>query len=115
MKQIKKKYKLRKNSQFRAVYKKGSSFSNRYLVLYKKRNGENINKLGISVSKKVGKAIIRNRVKRLIKESYRLNNSDLKQGYDLIFIARNPSKGKDYKTIEEAVKNLLKKAGLINQ
>ncbi len=85
-----KRYKLRKNCEFRSVYKRGRSFSNKYLVLYIKRNKENFSKLGISVSKKVGKSVVRSRVKRLISESYRLNNSNLKQGYDLVFIARKP-------------------------
>src|SRR3712207_8208848 len=73
-----KKYKIRKNSEFRIVYKRGKSFSNKLLVLYVKRNGTNFNRLGISVSKKVGKSVIRSRVKRLIRESYRLNSSNLK-------------------------------------
>lgn len=61
-----KKYKIRKNSEFRLVYRRGKSFSNKFLVLYVKRNGNNINRLGISVSKKVGKSVIRSRVKRQI-------------------------------------------------
>ncbi len=58
--------------------------------------------------------MIRSRVKRLIGESYRLNNESLKTGYDLVFIARNPSNDKNYKEIENALKNLLKKAGLFS-
>src|SRR3712207_8572250 len=79
-----KKYKIRKNSEFRIVYKRGRSFSNKLLVLYVKRNGTNFNRLGISVSKKVGKSVIRSRVKRLIRESYRLNSSNLKTGHDFV-------------------------------
>ncbi|MCB2290629.1 ribonuclease P protein component [Clostridium sp. CS001] len=109
-----KKYRIRKNTEFRTVYRRGKSFSNASLVLYIYRNGKNINRCGISVSKKVGKSVIRSRVKRLISESYRLNNEGLKNGYDLVFIARNPSNSKNYKEIESALKNLLKKAGLIN-
>jgi ribonuclease P protein component len=109
-----KKYRIRKNTEFRTVYRRGKSFSNLLLVLYIYRNGKNINRCGISVSKKVGKSVIRSRVKRLIGESYRLNNEVLKQGYDLVFIARNPSNDKNYKEIENALKNLIKKAGLIN-
>ncbi|MBC2582652.1 ribonuclease P protein component [Clostridium sp. DJ247] len=106
--------KLRKNIEFRAVYKRGKSFSNQLLVLYIYKNKKSTNRVGISVSKKVGKSVIRNRVKRLIKESYRLNNYNLKTGYDLIFIARVAANGKSYSEIEEALKNLFKKAGLYN-
>ena len=108
-----KKFRIRKNTEFRTVYRRGKSFSNLLLVLYIYRNGRDINRCGISVSKKVGKSVIRSRVKRLISESYRLNNEGLKTGYDLVFIARNPSNSKNYKEIESALKNLLKKAGLI--
>ena len=109
-----KKFRIRKNTEFRTVYRRGKSFSNLLLVLYIYRNGRDINRCGISVSKKVGKSVIRSRVKRLISESYRLNNEGLKNGYDLVFIARNPSNSKNYKEIESALKNLLKKAGLIS-
>ena len=109
-----KKYRIRKNTEFRTVYRRGKSFSNLLLVLYIYRNGKDINRCGISVSKKVGKSVTRSRVKRLIGESYRLNNEGLKAGYDLVFIARNPTKGKNYKEVESALKNLLKKAGLID-
>ena len=109
-----KKYRIRKNTEFRTVYRRGKSFSNPSLVLYIYKNGKDINRCGISVSKKVGKSVTRSRVKRLIGESYRLNNEGLKIGYDLVFIARNPSNSKNYKEIEIALKNLLKKAGLIN-
>ena len=109
-----KKYRIRKNTEFRTVYRRGKSFSNLSLVLYVYKNGRDINRFGISVSKKVGNSVVRGRVKRLISESYRLNNEGLKTSYDLVFIARNPSNSKNYKEIESALKNLLKKAGLIN-
>ena len=109
-----KKYRIRKNTEFRTVYRKGKSFSNILLVLYIYKNGKDINRCGISVSKKVGNSVIRGRVKRLISESYRLNNEGLKLGHDLVFIARNPSNTKNYKEIESALTKLIKKAGLIN-
>lgn len=112
-----KKHKLRKNFEFRAVYNRGKSFSNKYLVLYVFKNYKNAPdnyRVGVSVSKKVGKSVIRSRVKRLILESFRLNNEGLKNGCDLVFIARTVSNGKSYKEIEWAVKNLLNKAGLYN-
>lgn len=105
--------KIRKNYEYRAIYKRGRSFSNALLVLYLVKNNKGLNRLGISVSKKVGISVIRSRVKRLISESYRLNCIGLKGNYDLVFIARVNSSGKSYIQIEEALRNLLKKAGLI--
>lgn len=110
-----KKYKLRKNFEFRNVYRRGKSYSNQYLVLYVKKNNSEINRVGISVSKKVGKANIRNRVKRIIRESYRLNTDEINKGYDFVFIARNTTKGKDYKTIEKSLLNLFNKSGVLNK
>jgi ribonuclease P protein component len=109
-----KKYNIRKNSEFRAVYKRGKSFSNYLLVLYIYRNKSDFNRIGVSVSKKVGKSVTRNRIKRLIKECYRLNCDHISKGYDLVFIARNPAKGKSYKEIEKSMMNLFNKAGLYN-
>jgi len=107
-----KKYNIRKNSEFRAVYRKGKSFSNYLLVLYVNRNKSDFNRLGVSVSKKVGNSVTRNRIKRLIKECYRHNTEGINKGYDLIFIARNSAKGKSYKEIEKSLINLFNKAGL---
>lgn len=113
--------KIKKNNEFRTVYKRGKSFSNNLLVLYVFNNknnvdneGKSINRVGVSVSKKVGNSVVRSRVKRLIVESYRLNCSDLLKGNDLVFIARVGINGKPYKDVEKAVNNLFKKAGLRN-
>ncbi|MFL0197914.1 ribonuclease P protein component [Clostridium sp. WILCCON 0269] len=105
-------YRIKKNAEFRAVYKRGKSLSNNLLVLYVYINKKSINRLGVSVSKKVGKSVVRNRIKRLIKESFRLNSKNIKNGYDLVFIARKLSNGKSYIEISNSVKNLIKKAGL---
>ncbi|MHC1684954.1 MAG: ribonuclease P protein component [Clostridiaceae bacterium] len=117
--------KIRKNSEFRTVYKRGKSFSNQNLVLYVYKNINNtiikdenrvaLSRLGISVSKKVGKSVIRSRVKRLISESYRLNKGNIKKGFDYVIIARNPSKDRDYKEIETSLIKLFEKAGLYNK
>jgi ribonuclease P protein component len=105
--------KIRKNNEFRTVYRKGKSFSNQLLVLYTYKNRKELNRVGISVSKKVGKSVIRSKVKRLISESYRLNKDNLKTGYDLVFIARTGSSEKGFWDMEKALRNLLKKAGLL--
>lgn len=112
-------YKVRKNEEFRLVYRRGKSYANKLLVLYIFNNKKNLNekghiynKVGISVSKKVGNSVVRSRSKRLILESYRLNCQNLKEGYDYVFVARTAIKEKKYRDVEEAMINLFKKAGL---
>ena len=104
--------KVRKNQEFRVIYRKGKSLSNRYLVLYIYRNNKKLNRLGVSVSKKVGNSVVRSRIKRLISESYRLNKHALKNSYDFVFIARNSASGKSYVEIDKSIKNLFSRAGL---
>ena len=104
---------LQKDSDFRKVYKQGKSFANRYLVMYILNNKSDFNRVGISVSKKVGKAHIRNKARRRIKESYRLNiDTNIKKGYDIVFIARVAIKDVEYIDIEKAMKHLVRKANL---
>lgn len=104
---------LKKNNQFRYVYHRGKSIANRHLVLYVVRTGKTKNGLGISVSKKVGKSVVRSRVTRLIRESYRLNEEKIRPGYDLVFIARVAAKDCTYREIESSMRHLLKKQGLL--
>ena len=99
---------LKKNSDFQKVYKKGRSRANRYFVMYVVENNTNINRLGISVSKKVGNSVIRHRVKRLVKESYRLHEEMFNSGLDIVVIARNTSAMIDYHAAESAVLHLMK-------
>lgn len=110
-------HKIHKNYEFRVVYNKGKSFSNSLFVMYIYKNKKNplINRLGISVSKKVGKSVTRNRVRRLVYEVYRMNSYKLKSGYDIVFIARSRSKDKLYVEIEKNILNLLNKGMLINE
>ena len=87
---------LKKNRDFQQVYKKGTSFANRYLVMYVMDNGLEINRVGISVSKKVGNSVVRHRVKRLIKEAYRLQEERFHRGLDVVIIARVSAKDISY-------------------
>jgi ribonuclease P protein component len=97
---------LKKNKDFQTVYRKGNSNANKYLVMYLLENNLNKNRLGISVSKKVGNSIVRHRLARLIRESYRLNEDKFLCGYDIVVIARATAKGKNYWDIESALLHL---------
>ena len=97
---------LKKNKDFQLTYKKGKSYANRYLVMYVRKNGTSSNRLGLSVSKKVGNSVVRHRVTRLLRESYRLQEDYFRRGYDLIIIARSGAKDKSYHEIESAMIHL---------
>lgn len=97
---------LKKNSEFQTVYKKGKSLANKYLVMYILSNDSEKNRIGISVSRRVGNSVVRHRITRLIRESYRLNEESFKTGYDFVVIARATAKGKSYKDMESALLHL---------
>lgn len=97
---------LKGNTDFQKVYKTGKSYANKYLVMYIINNGLEKNRIGISVSKKVGNSVVRHRVTRLIRESYRLNSQQLKAGFDIVVIARNSANGKGYNEISSAFMHL---------
>ena len=88
------------------MYRRGKSYANKYLVMYVLENQLGKNRLGISVSKKVGNSVVRHRLTRLIRESYRLNEIVFKQGLDIVVIARVTAKGKGYKEINSALLHL---------
>ena len=100
---MKKSESLKKNSDFQKVYKKGKSYANKYLIGYVIKNNLGINRLGISVSKKVGNSVVRHRVTRLIRESYRLKEDHFQCGYDIVVIARVGAKGRSYSEVESAL------------
>lgn len=93
---------IKKNSDFQAVYRQGKSYANRYLVMYVFDRGEKetSTRIGISVSKKVGNSIVRHRVTRLIRESFRLNKDLISNHKDIVVVARQAAKGKKCQEIE---------------
>lgn len=99
---------LKKNVDFQKVYRRGRSYANKYLVMYITENRGEKNRLGISVSKKVGNSVVRHRITRLIRESYRLQEENFKSGYNIVIIARAASKDKPYRDIESALIHLAK-------
>ena len=97
---------LKKNKDFQIVYKNGTSFANRYLVMYVRKNGTEYNRLGISVSKKVGNSVVRHRITRLIREVYLLREDTFNSGLDVVVIARVSAKGISYHQVESSLLHL---------
>ena len=97
---------LKKNKDFQKVYSEKKSYANKYLVMYTMKNNTDQNRLGISVSKKVGNSVVRHRVTRLIRESYRLNETAFDRNLDIVVIARPSAKGRSFKEIESALLHL---------
>lgn len=104
---------IKKNKEFQNVYKFGKSYANKNLVVYVLNNDYFYNRLGISVSKKVGNSVIRHRVKRLIKESYRLNENEFKCGKDIVVVARTAIKNNDFFEVESSLKHVFKLHNLL--
>lgn len=104
---------LKKNYEFKYVYNRGKVYSNNLLVLYIVENKGQYNKVGFSVSKKVGKSVIRNKVRRRMKECYRLNCDNLKKGYNMVFISKVRAREASYREIEKAMLSLLKKSKVL--
>ena len=97
---------LKKNIDFQNVYNNGRSFANKYLVMYILENGTQNNRIGISVSKKVGNSVIRHHITRLVRESYRLHEDMFNSGWDIVVIARVTAKNVGYRDIESALLHL---------
>lgn len=99
---------LRNSIQFSNVYKNGRSKANKYLIMYILENNTPYNRLGISVSKKVGNSVIRHRIKRLLKESYRLQENMFNSGLDIVVIARGSASSISFKDMDSAFLHLAK-------
>ena len=97
---------LKKNKDFQNVYNNGVSFANRYLVMYVLKNNTENNRIGISVSKKVGNSVIRHHLTRLIREGYRLQEDMFNSGLDIVVIARATARNISYHEVESALMHL---------
>lgn len=104
---------LKNNQQFHFVYKNGRSYANKYFIMYVKENGLDKNRIGISVSKKVGNSVVRHRITRLVRESYRLHESVFNSGLDMVIIARPAAASIGYEEAESALLHLAKLHHLI--
>ena len=105
---------LKSNRDFKTVYSNGKSYANKYLVMYVLENGTQKNRLGISVSKKVGNSVVRHRLTRLVRESYRLHEDIFNSGLDIVVVVRVNAKEIGYHEMESALLHVSKLHKIIN-
>lgn len=101
---------LTQPEQFNLVFREGSTQTDRFLVLKARPNQLDYYRFGISVSKRIGNAVVRNRVKRVLREILRL--ADLNSGWDIVVIVRNPASSGDYTLLNKSAVSLLSRAGI---
>jgi len=107
-----KKNRLRKNEDFKRIYKNGKNYYNRNLIMYIMKNELEDTRIGFTVSKKIGNSVVRNRVRRRIKEIVRKNFNNIKEGYDIILIPKKNVVDISHKELENAVFHIFKLANV---
>ncbi|PKM88287.1 MAG: ribonuclease P protein component [Firmicutes bacterium HGW-Firmicutes-12] len=113
---LKRRFRLKNKHEFKKTYQNGKTVANSYLVLYLIENKEiDDSKVAFAVGKRIGKAVVRNKIKRILREVYRKNMQAVKKNHYLIFIARAKIKGISYVNIEKSMLALLNKTGLISR
>ena len=107
---------LKENHLFRALYHRGKSAARKSMVMYvMKRRNQPVNHLGITVSEKLGCAVERNRARRRIRETYRLNETRLKSGFDIVIVARKPAVDGPFDLLQRDFDILAKQLGLLEE
>ena len=105
---------LKLNHIFQRLYHTNGQ-ANRYLVLYARPNRSTANRVGVTVGKKLGKAVVRNRVRRRLREVYRLHEEQFKPGWDIVVVARTRSITAPFDKLTDAYLSLAKKAGVLKE
>ena len=103
---------LKKKKDFQAVYSRGKSYANRFLVLYVFRSKEFQGRVGFAAGRKLGNAVKRNRIKRLLRESYRLHQDGIEEGISLLLVGRKAALTARCQDLEKAFLALSRKAGI---
>ncbi len=106
---------LKKNHLFRRLYRKGKSIPGRCVVVYARKNGLSYNRLGLTASTKLGNAVVRNRIRRRIREAYRLSEMSYRQGYDIVVVARSRAAYASYQEIADGLYKQSDQLGLIRK
>lgn len=110
---MKRRFRVRSRGEFQRIYKEGRSFANRAAVLYVLPGGEGASRAGFAAGRKLGGAVIRNRVRRRLREAVRLLWARVKPGAVTVFIARPPAKDMPFKELSTRVAELIQRAGLL--
>lgn len=106
---------IKKNDEFKYVYKNGKSYANKYLIMYVVKKENEKNRIGISVSKKVGNSVVRHRITRLIRESFRLNEKMFNYNADIVVVVRVQAKDLGYKEILSSFLHLCRLQKLLKE
>lgn len=110
---------IKKKYEFKNLFSKGKFYYGEFIHMYIRPNSKTYNKLGIAVSKKQGKAVVRNHIKRLIRENYKNFENNLKYGYNILFIINknknNETKNINFYDIENDMRKIFEKSGIINE
>ena len=106
---------LKKNHEFKRLYSKGKSAASHCTVVYCRRNGTKGNRLGVTVSTKIGGAVQRNLIRRRLKEIYRINEDKLSSGHDVVIVARTRSRYTAFSELEASVVSLFRKLNIIER
>ncbi|MFP7493223.1 ribonuclease P protein component [Terribacillus saccharophilus] len=114
---MKKEYRIKKNEAFQEVFQTGTSFANRQLVLYykKQETADAHFRIGLSVSKKLGNAVMRNKIKRYLRQAFHELDEQVATGYDFIVIARQPAKDMTFQELKKSLIHVLWKSNLLKQ
>ncbi|WP_096272241.1 ribonuclease P protein component [Paucisalibacillus globulus] len=111
---MKKEYRVKDNKDFQVIFKQGKSFANRQLVIYyRKKEDQSHFRVGLSVGKKIGNAVVRNRIKRYLRQAFHELEKEIKPSYDFIIIARQPTKEMEFFEVKKSLTHLLSKEKLL--
>lgn len=112
---MKKKYRIKKNDEFQEVFKQGTSVANRQFVIYVLNKPEQAYfRIGLSVSKKIGKAVVRNRVKRYVRQVFHEERDRIQTGKDYVIIARVPVATMEYEEVKKSLLHVLRRANVFH-
>lgn len=104
---------LRKNREFAAVFERGRSFPGKKVVVYLLENSLPFNRVGVAVSRKLGGAVVRNRLKRVVKEAYRANEAGLRKGLDLVLVPRSRAKTASFQEVKAELFEVFSECGIL--